>query len=85
MGIRRKDLNERIVVYVCVPGRILVSKVSIATFRTIFDKSVNSHVLVYSYQYIHDIVLISIRRTFNPFVPNAPFRYPLKTSENRQV
>ena len=22
-------------------------------------------------------------RKFNPFVPNAPFLYPLKTSENR--
>ena len=22
---------------------------------------------------------------FNPFVPNAPFLYPLKTSENRKV
>ena len=22
---------------------------------------------------------------FNPFVPNAPFFYPLKTSENRKV
>ena len=24
-------------------------------------------------------------RVFNPFVPNAPFLYPLKTSENRDV
>ena len=23
--------------------------------------------------------------TINPFVPNAPFLYPLKTSENRKV
>ena len=25
------------------------------------------------------------KRAFNPFVPNAPFLYPLKTSENRKV
>ena len=24
-------------------------------------------------------------KTFNPFVPNAPFLYPLKTSENRKA
>ena len=22
---------------------------------------------------------------FNPFIPNAPFLYPLKTSENRKI
>ena len=25
------------------------------------------------------------RQCINPFVPNAPFLYPLKTSENRKV
>ena len=34
---------------------------------------------VQEYQTIKRIVLI------NPFVPNAPFLYPLKTSENRKV
>ena len=30
------------------------------------------------------IVILEIE-TINPFVPNAPFLYPLKTSENRKV
>ena len=36
-------------VYVCVIDKILVSKVSIATFRTIFGKSVNSDVMACFY------------------------------------
>ena len=28
---------------------------------------------------------MKVRNTFNPFVPNAPFLYPLKASENRKV
>ena len=31
------------------------------------------------------IMKVLLRRTVNPFIPNAPFRYPLKTSKNRQV
>ena len=27
----------------------------------------------------------SVNSFFNPFVPNAPFLYPLKTSKNRNV
>ena len=30
------------------------------------------------------IVILEIE-TINPFVPNAPFLYPLKTSENRKI
>ena len=31
------------------------------------------------------IFIIVIHYIFNPFVPNAPFLYPLKTSENLTV
>ena len=31
------------------------------------------------------ICLWNLLRLFNPFVPNAPILYPLKTSENRKV
>ena len=30
-------------------------------------------------------VIISCESWFNPFIPNAPFLYPLKTSENLTV
>ena len=31
------------------------------------------------------MIVILESETINPFVPNAPFLYPLKTSENRKV
>ena len=29
--------------------------------------------------------LLADKKLFNPFIPNAPFLYPLKTSENGKV
>ena len=36
-------------------------------------------------QQVNDYSNLTITFYINPFVPNAPFLYPLKTSENRKI
>ena len=41
--------------------------------------------IFYLYEFVKFQHIYSWKDTFNPFIPNPPFIYPLKTSENRKV
>ena len=56
--------------------------------RTVYSeifRYIQGHLAIFSHGQASIQTCSGILRDINPFVPNAPFLYPLKTSKNRKV
>ena len=76
--------NFKLLIDVNLVAKLLEIHVHISKYLLLADCKMYERYLLqtFTYKYIESIERKILTHSLNPYVPNAPFLYPLKTSEN---